>query len=730
MGAEGSYTGTGTNGAAMTAIDLSSVTELQQVQSGNAVTFRMYAWGATGAAGTIALGRRAGNDLSFAGELGPGSIVAFEEAGQTGDQINHNATTLNSSLQTAELTRGSGLNPSGLLNAFSSNGFVVSGTKTIAIENSNYVQVHIVAKSGYRMSLYGLNSIIRRSPQGPTTFQWQYSLDEFSTPGTDIGPEVLYNGIDDLGVVQAPIDLSGVLSLQTQKKVTLRLYAWGATSGGGTFALGRNSGPEFQLAGTVSPNIIIGFDPNGLAGNEPSLSATTLNSHLQSVQISRGSGITSQLSSDAFASTGFDSATRTTAILADEYYQFNVHSQNGYYIDFTSIFQNNLRTASGPTTYQWQYSLDEFSTPGNEIGAPQVYTGVDLNGRSATNTSPFDILSLQNATDVSYRLYAWGAAASTGTFAFGRLSGDDLALSGEVNIYTHTVTYTAADGGFISGSTTQLINYNSSTIPVTATAFSLNQFSHWSDGRVDNPRYDQNVINALNLTAYFEAIPAAVPKGGGSFIPPKSIGAGKRESVVEINEAQDVGIVDAGGVNLLVKTGSQSTFKINNDASKPYILSLDYVDLSEPLVRFKIIGTPHVLQLRIKDSRILDLNSDGIQDISIQFTNVYINRIELTLIPVHGGSIIPSQENATSYQFIRELQSRSTGDDVKELQKYLNSHGFLIAKEGPGSPGNETKLFGALTRNALIRYQQAHKIRTTGILGPLTRASINSSLKR
>lgn len=73
------------------------------------------------------------------------------------------------------------------------------------------------------------------------------------------------------------------------------------------------------------------------------------------------------------------------------------------------------------------------------------------------------------------------------------------------------------------------------------------------------------------------------------------------------------------------------------------------------------------------------------------------------------------------------------GPQVLMLQRMLNEKGFTIASSGPGSPGNETSMFGALTREALRRFQCAKGIAcegseaTTGYgrLGPKTRAALS-----
>lgn len=79
--------------------------------------------------------------------------------------------------------------------------------------------------------------------------------------------------------------------------------------------------------------------------------------------------------------------------------------------------------------------------------------------------------------------------------------------------------------------------------------------------------------------------------------------------------------------------------------------------------------------------------------------------------------------------FMRDLQTGSVGTDVKDLQRFLNTHGFILAANGPGSPGQETTTFGMLTRQALSRFQEANKIAPTkGYFGPITRKTVSELL--
>lgn len=58
------------------------------------------------------------------------------------------------------------------------------------------------------------------------------------------------------------------------------------------------------------------------------------------------------------------------------------------------------------------------------------------------------------------------------------------------------------------------------------------------------------------------------------------------------------------------------------------------------------------------------------------------------------------------YLFQKNLRFGMIDRDVFELQKYLNNQGYILAKDGPGSPGKETDVFGQLTKTALIKLQE------------------------
>ena len=79
-----------------------------------------------------------------------------------------------------------------------------------------------------------------------------------------------------------------------------------------------------------------------------------------------------------------------------------------------------------------------------------------------------------------------------------------------------------------------------------------------------------------------------------------------------------------------------------------------------------------------------------------------------------------------SYSFARNLHLGMSGADVKQLQQFLNGHGFAVSASGPGSGGSETAYFGQATKNALAKFQAANGINPpVGYFGSMTRAAVS-----
>ncbi len=70
------------------------------------------------------------------------------------------------------------------------------------------------------------------------------------------------------------------------------------------------------------------------------------------------------------------------------------------------------------------------------------------------------------------------------------------------------------------------------------------------------------------------------------------------------------------------------------------------------------------------------------------------------------------------------LKNGSIGEAVKELQKFLNANGYIVAQSGPGSLGKETTKFGRATLLAVKKFQTAYGLKADGLVGPKTKAKM------
>jgi hypothetical protein len=78
-----------------------------------------------------------------------------------------------------------------------------------------------------------------------------------------------------------------------------------------------------------------------------------------------------------------------------------------------------------------------------------------------------------------------------------------FSFSSACSLHTYSLLYLTDNNGHIEGLSEQLIEYGSDASEVTAMPATGYYFVQWSDGRIENPRIDQNVVIDLTVTAEF-----------------------------------------------------------------------------------------------------------------------------------------------------------------------------------------------------------------------------------
>jgi hypothetical protein len=473
------------------------------------------------AAGTYALhadaaGLSQATSGNIAITLAPVAIAEWDFStlsGGTGDYgpSPYSATATDSHVSVGGLTRGSSLTQSGTAasSAWGATGWDQGSSLATAISNNSFVTFTVTANSGYQLSLSSAIAYnVRRSSSGPSTGQWQYSING----GTynNIGTAITWTDTTSSGNSEPAISLSGISALQNippGTTVTFRIVNYGATNTSGTWYLkdlGNSTTVDFGVTGNalcVQPtafNVTGGGSyctggsgsPVGLSGSQVGISYQLKRNGTNTDAPVNGTGSAIAFATQSTAGTYTVQATNTTGgcggtlamtgsvtVSVDPASVAGTISGNGTVCAGTN---STVLTLSGYLgAIQWQSSPDN-STFTNIVGATS-------NTYTATNLS---------ATTYYHAVVASGSCTP--------------ATSASVAI---TVT-PAAVGGTISGGTTVCTGTNSTTLTLNGSNGSI----QWQSSP-DNSTYTNiagatsNTYTATNLTAttYYRAVLSSSP---------------------------------------------------------------------------------------------------------------------------------------------------------------------------------------------------------------------------
>jgi hypothetical protein len=127
------------------------------------------------------------------------------------------------------IARGSGISGTNANDRYNANGWNIA-----SLDTTKYFEFTITPNSGYQVSLASFVFTGQASPTGATSVALRSSADSYAT---DIGSAT---------VTGTTISLSASKYQNLSQAITFRLYAWGASSSGGTFSVN-----DFSFNGTV-----------------------------------------------------------------------------------------------------------------------------------------------------------------------------------------------------------------------------------------------------------------------------------------------------------------------------------------------------------------------------------------------------------------------------------------------------------------------------------------------
>ena len=111
---------------------------------------------------------------------------------------------------------------------------------------------------------------------------------------------------------------------------------------------------------------------------------------------------------------------------------------------------------------------------------------------------------------------------------------------------------------------------------------------------------------------------------------------------------------------------------------------------------------------------------------------VMVETLKAQIAAMTGAT--PAVAVTPGFSFTKPLFLNNRHSDVRELQVFLNGHGFVVASMGAGSSGKETDYFGPATKRAIQKFQEQYGLAKAGdagygFVGPKTRAKLNELMK-
>lgn len=160
------------------------------------------------------------------------------------------------------------------------------------------------------------------------------------------------------------------------------------------------------FAGTASADIIADW---AAAPNGASIAATNVIANVSGISLTRGAGL-AQATGGTFNSNGWDGPVDLAgAIAANHYLEFGVTVAPGFSLNLSDVEIRYDRSSTGPSLASILLSTDGTFGAGNTIFS-------DASVNEAGEDNFFAAVNNGLTGNVVFRLYAWGATGSTGTF--------------------------------------------------------------------------------------------------------------------------------------------------------------------------------------------------------------------------------------------------------------------------------------------------------------------------
>jgi len=340
---------------------------------------------------------------------------------------------------------------------------------------------------------------------------------------------------------------------------------------------------------------------------------------------------------DITDTSGKITASSTTALIIDP--STTLASETEYYFTIASTTIDDLsgNSYAGATTTEWSFTTADVENP------TVIYFSPVNNATDIALDATFEIAFNETI------------ATSTGNIVFYKASDNsvfetiDIAdTSGLITASGTTALIIDPDADF-SYETEYYITIASTTIDdASGNSYAGATTTEWSFTTLDTPTCP-TIANAATYNSYPTCGVATCNSGytltGGSCVAnssgsatinvaPQTVGLGLVDASISMDETRLVGDVDIGGINALMYINSNAQFNAivsRTRIAESHNLKVADLDVGNKKIKITIYSEPIDLDLDLGQTKQVDLDKDGINDIEVTFADLVVNRAEITI---------------------------------------------------------------------------------------------------
>lgn len=222
-----------------------------------------------------------------------------------------------------------------------------------------------------------------------------------------------------------PASANAVSGVATFSSLTHTAYGSGFHLTASSTGLASADSSLFDVFNPIFYNLIVDTNPSL---SNPYTNGQFVITNLSATGIGRGSGLTGASAANRYSASGWN----TTALDANDYFEWTLSPLGGNEIDLVNVIYTGQVSGTGPTNYALRSSVDGYTA---NIGSPVTTVNqISLSAPEFQNIS----------TPITFRLYAWGGTG--GTYSINDFNFDgEITPSSAISLNVSTPSLTKLD---------------------------------------------------------------------------------------------------------------------------------------------------------------------------------------------------------------------------------------------------------------------------------------------